>query len=760
MARPAPDETTEGLREALLSLRLDHEALGLVARQSQHLLDALDSLLAIGPTDDPFVKVFDALRGVFEFAQARMLVELPSGGLECIVADPSDGVGSVWPLRPLLNKVLGGRVITTVAGAAEPDAGGTSWQADTSNLFLPVRVRDRRGILALQRAPGTPGFDRQHVALARRCALLASHALATRVAHQSEVESRRLRELTQQLRLSEQVARRNADLLNEVVNMLPVGLTVQDQDGRCLLINDTAAAAIGEPALALRGRRPMSHNAEAQRVLMQRLEQGRTHVAEREVAVAGKTLTLLSTDKPVRIFDERLLLSTWLDITERKRHEVNLARRAYHDELTGLPNRERMRQIVDQAMQQHVPGQLFALAFIDLDNFKQINDGYSHHVGDHLLMAVAQRLRDKLRPGDHLSRISGDEFLLLINPLSAAEDLPPIIERMVEALKEPFLVDGLELLTSASVGASLYPLHGDSYDTLRRCADSAMYSAKHSRKGSAGYFDPSQACSLQARVVLEQRLRGAIRDGHFRAAYQPKLRMATGEVVGFEALVRWVEPDGQVHLPGSFIELASELGLIDDITRFVLLDIERNLPLLSARYGANVSVSLNVSARQATDVSFMQTLTERLTHGGLAHRVVLELTEDALLAAQRFQADVLPNLRAHGVRVSIDDFGTGYSSLSTLADITADEVKVDRAFITAIHERRRSQGILRAIESLCRALDIGMVAEGVETAQELAYLRKHTSIELAQGYLFARPAFVEDLPERFETFTPGTLTTA
>ncbi|HET7863974.1 MAG TPA: EAL domain-containing protein, partial [Burkholderiaceae bacterium] len=469
------------------------------------------------------------------------------------------------------------------------------------------------------------------------------------------------------------------------------------------------------------------------------------HTYEHTATRDGQTRTWLVTDQPVRIFDEMLLVSAALDITERKRFEDELARQSLHDPLTGLPNRALMAEMVESALRAKARGGMLALAFIDVDNFKQVNDYYGHMLGDALLIAVAQRIRHNIRPADTLARISGDEFLLLLNPLDRLEDLQPWIERIVAALKQPFDIEGQEVLTSASVGTCVYPLHGASYETLRRCADSAMHRAKHRRRGSASYFDLDLDSGVNARMQLEQQLRVAVRERHFKAAFQPKVDLQSGRVEGFEALVRWVEPDGTVRMPGVFIELAGQIGLLDDITRFVLDDVARSLPQLTAWYGAHVSVSLNIGARQAGDIAFMQSFMAQLAASGVARRIVVELTEDALVATQQFQHQVLPELRRLGVRVSIDDFGTGYSSLSTLADITADEVKVDRAFITAIHQRVRSQGILKAIESLCSALEVSMVAEGMETAEELAYLRAHTSIRLAQGYYFSKPRFLEAL---------------
>lgn len=544
----------------------------------------------------------------------------------------------------------------------------------------------------------------------------------------------------------------SAEILEAIVGALPVGVSVQDEEGRLLVINEQAAIAIGDDSARLLGSIPFGvRGARADQVsrrrarFLEHLNSGTARLRERQVLINGVMHTLLVSGKTVKVGDRKMLVSTSIDITERQNFEEELSYLAFHDQLTGLPNRALLQEIVDGALLAHARGGMFALAFIDLDNFKRINDFYSHSIGDALLCAVADRISKQMRPGDTLARISGDEFLLLIDPLDDCSRLPQLLQRVVDAIKEPFFLDGREVLTSASVGASIFPLHGNTYDALRCCADNAMYCAKSDRKGSARCYDLEMSDALTARMDMEQRLRAAVRDRHFRTALQPKVRIATGETVGFEALVRWVDQGLEVSSPGIFIELASELGVIDAITHFVLDDVTRSLPVLRARFGEQISVSINIAARQAGDIVFMDSLIERLQASGIAESVVLELTEDALVATQRFQRQVLPRLRAIGVRVSIDDFGTGFSSLSTLADITADEVKVDRAFISAIHERPRSQGILKAVESLCQALKIEVVAEGVETEQELAYLRDHTTIQFVQGYYFGKPMYLETL---------------
>jgi diguanylate cyclase (GGDEF)-like protein len=446
------------------------------------------------------------------------------------------------------------------------------------------------------------------------------------------------------------------------------------------------------------------------------------------------------------------LLSSSLDITARKVIEDGLLRRVNFDDLTGLPNRILIREHVDRILRDK--NRRFALAFIDLDNFKHINDYYSHAIGDALLLKIAGRIAKRLRDSDMLARISGDEFLLLLDPIEDNDQIGAIVEQILTDLKQPFHIEAFEVFTSASIGVSVHPEHGLNYEELRRNADSAMYRAKSDAKGDAVYFDLHMGQAITARMELEQRLRLAIRDCRFCCAFQPKVDIRSQEVIGFETLVRWRDDEGEIHPPSSFIGLAIELGLIDTITHFVLAEALRSIESLDQEFGPTTTISVNVAAKQASDLNFMRPFAEILKASKFASRIMLELTEDAFVAKSHFQMQVLPLLREIGVRVSIDDFGTGYSSLSALADITADELKVDRSFISAIHERPRSQSVLRAIESLGHALGMTIVAEGVETFEELAYLQAATRIRHAQGYYFSKPFFLEEAASaRRVTFT-------
>jgi predicted signal transduction protein with EAL and GGDEF domain len=358
---------------------------------------------------------------------------------------------------------------------------------------------------------------------------------------------------------------------------------------------------------------------------------------------------------------------------------------------------------------------------------------------------VAHRIAAPARAADMLARTGSDEFGLLIQSVDNDPHLHASVEGLAEQLREPFHIDGFEIFTSASIGVSIFPEHGKSYEELRRNAESALYRAQSSAVGTAVFFDTSMHQSRQARMQLEQRLRLAIRDMQFRCAFQPKVDIRTRDVIGFETLIRWCDDDGEIQSPQGFVNLAAELGVINPITRFVLCEAIDSLGRLEEAFGPDKSISINVAAKQAGDMNFMRGLLDTLAQSGFAQRFIFEVTEDAFIATREFQTRILPMLRELGVRVSIDDFGTGYSSLSVLADITADEIKIDRAFITNIHQRPRSQSILRAIESVSQAVGMTVIAEGVESFEELAYLLAATRIRYGQGYYFAKPFLLEEI---------------
>jgi diguanylate cyclase (GGDEF)-like protein len=432
-----------------------------------------------------------------------------------------------------------------------------------------------------------------------------------------------------------------------------------------------------------------------------------------------------------------------LDETEHDERERELIQKAYFDDLTRLPNRALFERSVQSLIEDGQPP--FALAFLDIDGFKQVNDYYGHDTGDELLAKIAERLGGSLRSSDMLARLGGDEFALLISPFGEMDELVETISWIASRIKDPFFVMGHEVFTSASIGVSIYPRDGSNYEMLRSNADRAMYKSKGKAKGSIQFFDSSIEHAAAERSRLEQRLRLAIRDRRVCCAYQPKVDLRSGAVAGIEVLMRWRDEDGAIQPPGEFLQLAIELGLMDDLTHLILAETIRSIDRINEAFGAGCSISINVAARQADNPDFMESLVAALEATGFADRFMLELTEEAFLSKSVFQTRILPLIRKTGARVSIDDFGSGYSSLSALADITADEVKVDRSFITDIHKKPRNQSILKAIEALGHSLGMSVIVEGVETFEELAYLQAATRIKYAQGYYFSQAILLENL---------------
>ena len=487
-------------------------------------------------------------------------------------------------------------------------------------------------------------------------------------------------------------------ILRDILRLLPTGVTVQDERGEFLLVND-AAATLLQMTPAVPATPPMGDRREA---CLELMRTGRAAVLEEAFGSTAVKQVFLTSHRPVRIAERNLLLSSSADISEQKAFEEQLFRSAYYDELTGLPTRRVIEHRVNNVLQ--CEGAHFALAFLDVDNFKHINDYYGHSIGDALLVEMAKRLGLDLRESDILSRISGDEFLLMLNPIQNESEVEEYINFILQRLKAPFFIDQSEIFASTSIGVSFYPEHGKSYDALRQNADIAMYRVKNGGKGSAAFFDTSMEREALARMKVEQSLRQAILEKRFCCAFQPKVDIRTKDVRGIEALVRLRDDEGVIQAPGTFINLAVELGLIDELTHLVLAEIVKSIDLINETFGHDTTISINVAAKQAGNPEFMRPFAQAIEATGFPKRFMIEVTEDAFVTKTHFQDEILPIFRKLGVGISIDDFGIGYSSLSALADITADEIKIDRSFITDIHKRPRSQGILRAIEIAERSI--------------------------------------------------------
>ncbi|BAU12171.1 response regulator receiver modulated diguanylate cyclase/phosphodiesterase with PAS/PAC sensor [Leptolyngbya sp. NIES-3755] len=436
-------------------------------------------------------------------------------------------------------------------------------------------------------------------------------------------------------------------------------------------------------------------------------------------------------------------VSVMREVTERKIVEEQLRRNAFHDSLTGLPNRllfmERLSQTVERANDN--PAQRFALLFLDLDRFKVINDSLGHMIGDQLLIAIARRLEACLSKNDTVARLGGDEFTILLENIQSDNDATKIAERVQQALSTPFNLNGHEVFTSASIGITLSSTDFDRPEDLLRGADIAMYRAKAQGKACHEVFDTDMHTHVVALMQLENDLRKAVERQDFELYYQPIVALATGRIMGFEALVRWQHPEQGIISPGKFVPIAEETGLIIPLGHWVLREACRQLKRWQDEFAPEppLTISVNLSSRQFSQPSLINQIRQILTDTGVdAHCIKLEITESAIMENTESAMDMLLQLKAMGIQLSVDDFGTGYSSLGYLYRFPMDVLKIDRSFVSRVDIDGEKLELVRTIITLAWNLGMDVVAEGVETTKQLAQL-KALKCEYAQGYLFSKP---------------------
>ncbi len=451
------------------------------------------------------------------------------------------------------------------------------------------------------------------------------------------------------------------------------------------------------------------------------------------------------------------------DITHRKQAEERLTYAALHDELTGLPNRALFMDRLDNAVNRfrRRSDQQFGVLFLDLDRFKVINDSLGHLAGDKVLRSIARRLESCLRIGDTVARLGGDEFAILLEDVADFAEVDKVAERIDQELEKPFHIHGHEFYTDASLGIALSSTGYDRAEDLLRDADTAMYRAKSEGRGRRVFFDPAMHERAMARLHLENDLRRAVDRQEFEVYFQPLVELAGGRLRGFEALVRWRHPERGMMAPVDFLPVAQETGLSQRIGWWVLGEACRRMKAWQQRFAwaGELAVSVNLDARQLSSAELLERVESELAGSGLAPRCLqLEITESMIIANPELTGKVLSSLRALGIRLYVDDFGTGYSSLSQLHRFPVDTLKIDRSFVSRMSAGGEELEIVRTIVALAGNLKLTVLAEGVETAEQLALLRD-LGCEYAQGFLFARPlapGAVEDLleigPEPFAGF--------
>lgn len=441
---------------------------------------------------------------------------------------------------------------------------------------------------------------------------------------------------------------------------------------------------------------------------------------------------------------------TCRDISERKAFEQQLSHQAFHDALTGLPNRALFMERLRHALGRAERGQrASAVLFLDLDNFKIVNDSLGHEAGDFLLVTVAQRLAACVRAGDTVARLGGDEFTILLEDLAGDDEATGLAERIAHVLRTPFVTAGHEVFTTGSLGVAICRGDGRTSDELVRDADTAMYQAKTEGKARAVVFHSGMNVHALERLEMETDLRRALEKGEFRLFYQPLVSLETGQITEVEALLRWEHPERGLVPPLSFIPLAEQMGLIVPLGKWVMQEACRQALAWQREFPNRppLTVGVNVSARQLHQPDFVEETARILAQSSLdASCLKLEITESVMMLEAEVTISKLRRLKNLGLCLAVDDFGTGYSSMSYLSVLPIDTLKIDRSFVGKINLNKEDEAIVRAIVTLAKTLKLRITSEGIETPEQLALLRG-LGCDLGQGYLFARPMPPEQLAQ-------------
>lgn len=459
----------------------------------------------------------------------------------------------------------------------------------------------------------------------------------------------------------------------------------------------------------------------------------------RHLKADGSEIQVLTFGRRVAFEGRDGYLVAVVDITERRKAEARIAYMAHHDGLTNLANRELYQDRLKQALEQSQPGnKRVAVLCVDLDLFKNVNDSFGHPIGDRLLRLVADRLRSQVVGNNLVARLGGDEFAIILASDVSPNEASDFADRLIKTLSDSYDIDGVEVVIGASIGIALSPGDGDTSEELMRNADMALYRAKADGGGVHHFFEREMDRQAQKRRDLELDLRRAFVNGEFELHYQPLVDIAADRISGFESLLRWRHPEKGMISPADFIPVAEDIGLIVALGEWVL----REACTEAVKWPADVKVAVNLSPVQFRSRNLVQVVISALAHSGLSPtRLELEITESLFLAETEANLAILHQLRELGVSISMDDFGTGYSSLSYLRSFPFDKIKIDRSFVKDLAERSDCVAIVRAISGLGRSLNITTTAEGVETTDQLDWLRAEGCNEV-QGFLFsaAKPA--------------------
>ncbi|NNJ95955.1 MAG: EAL domain-containing protein [Gammaproteobacteria bacterium] len=571
-----------------------------------------------------------------------------------------------------------------------------------------------------------------------------------------------------QLRLEQEINERKAveadlQLAASVFEYSMEGIMITDADAHILSVNKaftditgySADDAIGKTPRLLRSN--LHDESFYQKLWTSLGQEGKWQGEIKNRRKDGEIFPVWSNISTVR--DEhdqvRRYINIFTDITDKKLSEEHIYRLAHYDILTGLPNRALLQQRLQQALllaKRH--RHKLAILFLDLDRFKLVNDTLGHTVGDQLLQQVGKQLIACVRKADTVSRLGGDEFVIILDDLSSTDDAAQIATKVLETLSRPFNLDGHDVYVTASAGISIYPDDGEDADHLFKNADTAMYRAKEQGKNTYRFYTEEMNMAVSERLTFESQLRRALDSGAMCLHYQPRVDLQRGCIVGMEALLRFIDPVQGTLAPGRFISIAEDTGLIIPIGHWVVraaCEQYRNW----CEQGIDVpKISINISGRQFMEASLVDNISEIVHDNGIdAANIELELTETFLMENPKKTITILRELKALGFKIAIDDFGTAYSSLAYLKRFPIDKLKIDRSFISDIPDNADDIAITKAIIAMARNLNLWIVAEGVETEAQLAFLRAH-GCEEVQGYYFSRPLAVDAATKLLQTKRP------
>lgn len=547
-------------------------------------------------------------------------------------------------------------------------------------------------------------------------------------------------------------------MLEQIIDTIPIMINAVDRSGKCLFTNAYQSALFDKSPEEMVGIDFDSHfepnfaaNSRRRNALVIKSGLAIPHYEEK-ISSDGVDLIFHCNKSP--LFNHKGetigVLTTAVDITARKFAEEHRTHLALHDMLTGLPNRvllaEQVRSTIETCKK---TGNAAALLLLDLDRFKIINDTKGHHSGDTLLREVSERLATIIGPEDFAARIGGDEFAIILNNAETTESINVRCNAILKALNQPYSISGIDQVIGASIGVSLIPSDGDEYEKLLRLADLAMYDAKASGRNCYRYFSEGMNEIAQADAALESELRDALQQGQFALEYQPIVNTNSLAYVGLEALLRWDHPVHGRILPIDFIRVADESGLMDVLGSWVIAEVCRQIRI-SAENGLDLPrISINVSPRQFQSHNLCDNLFENIALNNIdPAKIAIEITEELLIDNNEQVGETLNRIRQHGVGISIDDFGTGYSSLQYLRDLPANCLKIDRTFISRIEHSAADRAIIGTITHLAHALDMRVIAEGVENETQLELLRVSGCDEI-QGFKIARPQRADQLDKLF-----------